>query len=66
MHFILEKGQTGILVNEYCPGHIKEAKRADIFLLLLDEDRKKYASWLFDIKMSVGGKDVIKYLIKQW
>ena len=64
MHFILEKGQTGIFANEYCPGYIKEAKRADIFVLLLDEDRKKYASWLLGIKMTVGGEDVIKHLIK--
>lgn len=66
VHFILKEGQVGMFAYAYCPGQVKEAKNVDFFFLLVDAGRKKCASWLLDAKITVGGKDVIIHLIKQW
>lgn len=62
----LETGQFAIFAYEYRPGYVEEIKKVDIFLFLIDETRKQCASWLLDAKMTVGGKNVIIHLIKQW
>lgn len=64
--FTLDKGQYGMFANEYRPGFIANSKKVDIFLLIVDEEKKLCASWIFDVKVSVGGEDVIKHLIEQW
>ena len=37
----------------------------DILILVIDENNKKFSSWLLDIKQSVGGEDVIFHLLEQ-
>lgn len=64
--FVLDKGQYGLFVNEFCPGFVKNAKKADLLLFVVDEGNKKSSSWILDIKVSVGGEDVIRHLIEQW
>lgn len=64
--FVLDKGQYGVFANEFCPGFVKNIKKADLLLLIVDEANRKCSSWIFDVKVSVGGEDVIRHLIEQW
>ena len=64
--YTLKEGQYGIFANEYHPSHVTDAKRADLLLLIVDEKQKAWASWVLDVKVTVGGKDVITHLIEQW
>ena len=59
--------QYGVFVKEYRPGFIDKnrCKKADILMLVIDENAKKYSSWVFDVKVSVGGEDVIFHLLEQ-
>lgn len=66
VRFALEKGQYGIFANEYHPGHVADAKKADLLLFVVDEPKRLCSSWILDIKVTVGGKDVISHLIEQW
>ena len=66
VRFTLERGQYGIFANEYHPGHVADAKKADLLLFVVDEPQKLCSSWILDIKVTVGGKDVISHLIEQW
>lgn len=34
--------------------------------MIVDEDKKKYASYIFDVKETVGGENVIFHLVEQW
>ena len=63
---VLDKGQYGVFANEFCPGFVKEVKKADLLMLVVDEANRKCSSWVVDIKVSVGGEDVIRHLIEQW
>lgn len=64
--FTLEEGQYGVFAHEYRPGFLNAAKKVDIFLLAIDENRKICSSWILDVKVSVGGEDVIWHLMEQW
>ncbi len=64
--FKLEGNQYGMFANEYRPGFIADSKKVDILLLIIDETKKICSSWILDIKVSVGGEDVIRHLIEQW
>lgn len=64
--FVLDKGQYGMFANEFCPSFVKDAKKADLLLFVVDEANRKYSSWILDVKVSVGGEDVIRHLIEQW
>lgn len=66
VQFNLEKGQYGMFANEYRPGFLANSKKVDILLFVVDEAKKLSASWILDIKVSVGGKEVIAHLIEQW
>lgn len=63
----LKPKQYGIFVQEYRPGFIDKnnIKKADILILVIDEDEKKYSSWILDVKVTVGGEDVIFHLLEQ-
>lgn len=64
--FDLKDKQYALFANEFCPGFLANSKKADILLLVVDETHKKCASWICDVKVSVGGKEVIEHLIAQW
>lgn len=59
--------QYGVFAKEYRPGFVDktQCKKADILMLVIDEAAKKYSSWIFDVKVSVGGEDVIFNLLEQ-
>ena len=63
----LEPGQYGVFVKEYRPGFIdkNKMKKADILMLVVDEIGKRYSSWIFDVKVTIGGEDVIFHLLEQ-
>ena len=63
----LKPKQYGIFVHEYRPGFINKnnIKTSDILILVIDEDEKKYSSWILDVKVTVGGEDVIFKLLEQ-
>lgn len=65
--FNLQKTQYGVFVKEYRPGFINKdnCKKADILILVVDEYEKEFSSWIFDIKVSIGGEDVIFGLLEQ-
>lgn len=65
--FSLEEGQYGIYGNEFKPDFVNDegTKKADILVLVIDENKKKFGSWVFDVKQTVGGEDVIYHLIGQ-
>lgn len=64
--FTLEDGQYGVFAHEYSPGFLNAPKKVDIFLLAIDENRKVCSSWILDVKVSVGGENVILHLMEQW
>lgn len=65
--FSLREGQYGIYGNEFKPDFVNDqgTKKADILVLVIDENTKKFGSWVFDVKQTVGGEDVIYHLIGQ-
>lgn len=65
--YIINDGQYGICGSEYKPPFIDDegAKKVDILILVIDENNKKFSSWILDIKQSVGGEDVIFHLLEQ-
>ena len=67
VRYIVRDGQYGICGSEYKPSFIdgEGAKKVDILILVIDENNKKFSSWLLDIKQSVGGEDVIFHLLEQ-
>lgn len=73
VEFELEKGQYGVYGEEFKPDFVSKegAKKADIFAMLIDErqneqnQQPQFCSWIFDVKESVGGEDVISHLIEQ-
>lgn len=67
IQYCLEKEQYGAFCHEFMPGYISKEgyKKADLLILVVDEEKKKFASWVLDVKKSVGGEDVIFKLIQQ-
>lgn len=65
--YIIHDGQYGICGSEYKPPFIDDegAKKVDILILVIDENNKKFSSWILDIKQSVGGEEVIFHLLEQ-
>lgn len=66
IEYVFEKDQYGLFANEYHPAHVADPKKADLLLCIIDENKKEWATWILDIKVSVGGGDVITHLIEQW
>ena len=64
--FNLKNGQYAIFASEFRPNFLANSKKVDIFLLVVDENERKCSSWICDVKVSVGGKDVIEHLVAQW
>lgn len=60
--------QYGIYAKEYRPAHVpkKGHKAADLLLMAIDESAKEFSAWILDIKVTVGGDEVIFHLIDQW
>lgn len=67
LNFCLHHEQYGIYGNEYKPPFVEDdgGKKADILALVIDEPMEKFSSWIFDVKKTVGGEDVIEHLVKQ-
>lgn len=67
IHFHLKGSQYGIYGNEYKPPFAEDIgeKKADILVLVIDENDERFSSWIFDVKKTVGGEDVIYHLIEQ-
>lgn len=65
--YIVQDGQYGICCSEYKPSFVDNegAKKVDVLILVIDENNKKFSSWILDIKQSVGGEDVIFHLLEQ-
>lgn len=65
--FCIQNRQYGIYGNEYKPPFVEDrgGKKADILVLVIDERRKRFSSWILDVKKAVGGEDVICHLVGQ-
>lgn len=67
INFAINGNQYGIYGNEYKPPFVDDngGKKADILVLVIDEDGKRFSSWVVDVKKTIGGEDVICHLIEQ-
>ncbi|MCH5344849.1 MAG: hypothetical protein J1E64_12500 [Acetatifactor sp.] len=67
INFCLQGNQYGIYGNEYKPPFVDDngGKKADILILVIDDNDKCFSSWIFDVKKTVGGEDVICHLVEQ-
>lgn len=67
INFEIKDKQYGIYGNEFKPSFVNDngGKKADILAFVIDEDEKCFSSWVFDVKKSVGGEDVIFHLVEQ-
>lgn len=67
LNFVILDGQYGIYGEEYKPPFIESRgeKKADILAFVIDDVRKCFSSWIFDVKKTVGGEDVIYHLVEQ-
>lgn len=67
INFQTKNGQYGIFGNEYKPPFVETEgiKKADILALVIDEKNQCFSSWIFDVKKTVGGEDVIYHLVDQ-
>lgn len=65
--FILDEKQYGVFAKEYRPGFInrEQCKKSDILCLVIDEEAQKLSSWILDVKVTIGGEDVIFKLLEQ-
>lgn len=65
--FCINDNQYGIYGNEYKPSFVDDSggKKADILVLVIDENEKRFSSWVVDVKKTIGGEDVICHLIEQ-
>lgn len=65
--FFIKDNQYGIYGNEYKPPFVEDqgGKKADILALVIDENKKRFSSWVVDVKKTVGGEDVIYHLVEQ-
>lgn len=64
----LKEKQRGFFAEEYRPVTIakENAKVVDITAFVMDDEVKKCTWYLYDVKESVGGEDVISHLYEQW
>ena len=67
INFSIQDNQYGIYGNEYKPPFVEDkgGKKADILVLVIDEDSKHFSSWVVDVKKTIGGEDVIYHLVEQ-
>lgn len=67
IHFSIYDNQYGIYGNEYKPPFVEDngGKKADILVLVIDEEKKHFSSWVIDVKKTIGGEDVICHLVEQ-
>ena len=65
--FLLQDEQYGVYGNEYKPPFVEDngGKKADILVLVIDEEKQRFNSWIFDVKKTIGGEDVICHLVEQ-
>lgn len=63
----LHGSQYGIYGNEYKPSFVEDrgGKKADLLVFVIDEENKASASWVLDVKKTIGGEDVIYHLVEQ-
>ena len=67
--YAIKENQQGLYANEYKPSDIGDCKVVDIFAMIYNkepETQGKYLLYMFDVKDTVGGKDVIFKLVEQW
>jgi len=67
INFAIKDHQYGIYGKEYKPSFVEDkgGKKADILVLVIDENSKRFSSWVVDVKKSIGGEDIIYHLVEQ-
>ena len=67
INFEIVGNQYGIYGNEFKPSFVEDkgGKKADILVLVIDEENKCFSSWIVDVKKTIGGEDVIYHLVEQ-
>ena len=68
IQYLLKEKQYGLYGEEYRPEFLNQSghKVVDIFGMIVDESKENYASFIIDLKETVGGEDGIFHLIEQW
>lgn len=67
VNYNISSGQYGIFGSEYRPSFLErqDCKAVDILGIVVDDSKKRFSSYIFDVKASVGGEDVIFHLVEQ-
>lgn len=67
IYFNLKENQYGIYANEFKTMYAADSgvKKADLLILVIDEEKECFSSWVLDVKSTVGGEDVILHLVEQ-
>lgn len=68
IEYCLADGQMGYYVHEYRPATVPQhrAKKTDITAFVIDEVSKRVKGYIYEVKKSVGGKNIIFDLCEQW
>lgn len=67
LRFQIEDQEYGLYGNEYRPGFLdkSDCKAADILGLVVNNEMRKVTSYIYDVKRTVGGDEVIFHLVEQ-
>lgn len=68
LHFRLCEGELGYFSKEYRPQGVEEkgAKKIDITAAVVNQAEQQIKWYLYDIKRTFGGRDVLVHLWNQW
>lgn len=67
LHYNISENETGFYGSEYRPGFLakSDCKAVDILGMVVNDEQKKVTSYLYDVKRTVGGDDVIFHFVEQ-
>lgn len=68
VEFSLSGSQRGFYAEEFRPSFVQQSgcRKVDILAMVVDEGRQRFKSFIYDVKVNVGGEDVVFKLIEQW
>lgn len=65
IHSVFDDSSSAMIGNEFCLNFLKNSKKTDFSYYYFSED-KKVIVYLYDMKKTFAGIDVIIHLIEQW
>lgn len=67
LRYNLSENDAGFYGSEYRPGFLakSDCKAVDILAMVTNDEQKKVTSYLYDVKRTIGGEDVIYHFVEQ-